>query len=70
MNLHIGWLSVRIKTYSHNKQGASWSLNAFQKHGKIKRLQVQMNWKKYFDLSETQLRAFREYDVPKQLMFI
>ena len=55
----IGWLSVSIKTYPHNKQGASRSLNAFQEFGKIKRLGVQMNWKKCFDLSETQLREFR-----------
>ena len=61
----IGWLSVSIKTYPHNKWGASQSLNAFQEFSKIERLWVQMNWKKCFDLSETQLREFRECGVPK-----
>jgi len=48
----IGWLSVGIKIYPHNKRGASQSLNAFQWFSKIVRLQVQMSLKKWFNLSQ------------------
>ena len=37
---YIGWLSVSIKTYLHNKRGASRNLNAFQEFGKIERFKI------------------------------